>query len=103
MIKIDLCVCVVIPVILSLDYNLLQSSLNSILAAKIIIANKPNITTDQAKKLVCLGLSYTRLVKLHSMAKDENDFFQMLKSKDINSKPLQSKLAELLITSPEVS
>lgn len=57
---------------------------------------KPAITAAQAKKLVSVGLSHSSLLKLHSEAKDENEFSKKLKTKGVNSKPLQAKLAKLL-------
>jgi len=57
---------------------------------------KPAITAAQAKKLVSLGLSHSILKKLHTGAKNEEDFCKKLKVKGVNSKPLQSKLHLLL-------
>lgn len=60
---------------------------------------KPAITAAQAKKLVSVGFSHAGLVKLHSEAKDDEDFSQKLKAMGVNSKPLKVKLAKL----PELS
>lgn len=60
--------------------------------------SKPAITASQAKKLVSLGLSHSRLQQLHSEAKDEEDFFKKLKAKGVNSKALQAKLLKLLVS-----
>jgi hypothetical protein len=54
------------------------------------------VTAPQAKKLDSVGLSYSALVRLHSNAKDEEDFKKTLKAKGVNSKPLQLKLWQLI-------
>lgn len=57
---------------------------------------KPCITKAQAKRLDELGLTYSKLVKLHWEAKDEDSFKKALAAKKVKSKPLQTKLASLL-------
>ena len=57
---------------------------------------KPSITAPQAKRLDQLGLTLSKLRRIHSEAKDTESFKMTLKSKGVNSKPLQAKLAKLL-------
>lgn len=57
---------------------------------------KPSITSAQAKKLDSVGLSYNGLVSLFGNASDQEGFYEVMKSKNVNSKALQKKLWTLL-------
>ena len=73
-----------------------QKGLHQRTTSLISSLGKPCVTSPQAKRLDFLGLSYPKLVKLHSEAKDEGDFLKTLKDKGVNSKALQAKLWKLL-------
>ena len=65
-------------------------------ATLISALGKPSITVIQAKRLDVLGFTYSKLRRIHSEAEDAESFMKTLKSKGVNSKPLQAKLAKVL-------
>ena len=58
----------------------------------------PSLTSNQAKKLDSLGLSYTELLKLRQDSGSTEVFLATLKDKGVRSKPLREKLARALST-----
>ena len=64
--------------------------------ALIASLGKPSITAPQAKRLDTLSLSFPSLCSIHSEARNDIEFVDILKKKGVNSKPLREKLAKLL-------
>ena len=67
-----------------------QKGLHQRTTSLISSLGKPCVTSPQAKRLDFLGLSYPKLVKLHSEAKDEGDFLKTLKDQGSAGKVVEA-------------